>query len=242
MLRRVSGADVRVTALETAAAGPTTRAWPTLPPGPGVPGRRRGPRPPAVRRPGAEHRAADAANLGWKLAAVVRGDAGRPARHLHAERHRWPGLLANTRAQARLPRPSRSPTRCATCSATHPYDDVKRLIGEMMSGLSGRYDFGSEEDLVGRLVGDRPSAARASLYELMRDGWVCCWTLPQAARLHGWRLPPHRPYAASPSPAGHRCCSAPTPAWPGPPRSRHHRLAEALRRWFPAAAPLPIGP
>ena len=53
------------------------------------------------------------------------------------------------------------------------FDDVNRLIGEMMSGLSIRYDLGSERDDVGRLIGDRPIShgdGEGSLYDLMQDG------------------------------------------------------------------------
>jgi hypothetical protein len=52
-------------------------------------------------------------------------------------------------------------------------DDVNRLIGEMTSGLSARYDLGSALDDVGRLIGDkaiRDGDADVSLYEVMRDG------------------------------------------------------------------------
>jgi hypothetical protein len=53
------------------------------------------------------------------------------------------------------------------------FDDVNRLIGEMMSGLSIRYDLGSELDDVGRVIGDRPighGGADMSLYDVMQDG------------------------------------------------------------------------
>ena len=53
------------------------------------------------------------------------------------------------------------------------FDDVNRFIGEMTSGLSTRYDLGSELDDVGRLIGDkaiRHGDASVSLYEVMQDG------------------------------------------------------------------------
>jgi hypothetical protein len=53
------------------------------------------------------------------------------------------------------------------------FDDVNRTIGEMMSGLSTRYDLGSELDDVGRLIGDKPIGhgdADVSLYAVMQDG------------------------------------------------------------------------
>ena len=52
-------------------------------------------------------------------------------------------------------------------------DDVSRLFGKMMRGLSTRYDLGSERDDVGRLIGDRPVGAGdddLSLFDLMQDG------------------------------------------------------------------------
>ena len=53
------------------------------------------------------------------------------------------------------------------------FDDVNRLIGETMSGLSTRYELGSEHGEVGRLIGDRRIRGRhgeVSLSELMQDG------------------------------------------------------------------------
>jgi hypothetical protein len=58
------------------------------------------------------------------------------------------------------------------------FDDVNRFIGEMMSGLTIRYDLGSEKDEVGRLIGNRPirrvstsnGDADISLYDAMEDG------------------------------------------------------------------------
>lgn len=52
-------------------------------------------------------------------------------------------------------------------------DDVNRLIGEMLTGLSILYDLGSERVNVGRLIGDRPISrgnGEGSLYDLMQDG------------------------------------------------------------------------
>jgi molybdopterin biosynthesis enzyme MoaB len=52
-------------------------------------------------------------------------------------------------------------------------DSVNRLIGEMMSGLFTRYDLGSELDVIGRLIGNKPishGGAGVSLYDVMQDG------------------------------------------------------------------------
>jgi hypothetical protein len=53
------------------------------------------------------------------------------------------------------------------------FDDVNRFVGEMTSGLSTRYDLGSDLDDVGRLIGDkaiRHGDADVSLYKVMQDG------------------------------------------------------------------------
>ena len=51
-------------------------------------------------------------------------------------------------------------------------DDVARLLGEMMRGLSTRYDLGSAHDAVGRLIADRPLVNACTLYDMMQDGTV----------------------------------------------------------------------
>jgi hypothetical protein len=53
------------------------------------------------------------------------------------------------------------------------FDDVNRLVGETMTGLSVRYDLGSERDEVGRLIVNKSIAHRdpdVSLYDMMQDG------------------------------------------------------------------------
>ncbi|MEU6406790.1 FAD-dependent monooxygenase [Streptomyces sp. NPDC046985] len=98
----------------------------------------------------------DAANLGWKLAAAVRGDAPRTLLDTyHAER--WPvgrRLLANTRAQGAvfLGGPEADPLRELFAELVR-YDDVKRHLAGAVSHLDIRYDLGQGEDahpLVGR--------------------------------------------------------------------------------------------
>jgi hypothetical protein len=83
-------------------------------------------------------------------------------------------VLANTLAQVAVMRPDpQSGAMRDFVAKLMQFDDVNRLIGEMMSGLSIRYDLGSELDDVGRLIGDRPIShgnADVSLYEVMQDG------------------------------------------------------------------------
>ena len=118
----------------------------------------------------------DAANLGWKLAAVVRGDMPDSLLDTYTAERRpvAAAVLANTLAQAAIMRPDpQSGAMRDLMAKLMRFDDVNRLVGGMMSGLSVRYDLGSEPDDVGRLLGDRPvrhAGADVSLYELMHDG------------------------------------------------------------------------
>ena len=177
MLRRVSGADVRVTALMSGSRWTdNTRLVDTY---------RRG----RVLLAGdAAHihtpfggqgltlGLVDAANLGWKLAAVVRGEAPETLLDTYTAERRpvARAVLANTLAQLAILRPDpQSGAMRDLVARLMELDDVNRLIGEMTSGLSTRYDLGSKLDEVGRLIGDRPirhGGADVSLYDLMQDG------------------------------------------------------------------------
>ena len=118
----------------------------------------------------------DAANLGWKLAAVVRGEM--PASLLDtygAERRpAAEAVLANTLAQAAIMRPDPQAGAMRDLVARlMQFDDVNRFLGEAMNGLATRYDLGSEQDAVGRLAGNRTlrhDGADVALYDLMQDG------------------------------------------------------------------------
>jgi len=118
----------------------------------------------------------DAANLGWKLAAVVRNAA--PATLLDtytAERRPVAeAVLANTLAQLAILRPDPQSGAMRDLVATLMQDDgANRIIGEAMSGLGARYALGATHDAVGRLIGDGPvrfQGQPAMLYDLMQDG------------------------------------------------------------------------
>lgn len=118
----------------------------------------------------------DAANLGWKLAAVVHGEMPESLLDTYtAERHPIAeAALANCLAQIAIMRPDpQSGAMRDLVANLLQLDDVNRFIGERMSGLSARYDLGSEMDDVGRLIGDRPIShgdADVSLYDVMQDG------------------------------------------------------------------------
>ena len=123
----------------------------------------------------------DAANLGWKLAAVIRGEMPESLLDTYTEERRpvAEAVLANTLAQAAIMRPDpQSSAMRDVVAKLMQFDDVNRFMGEMMSGLSIRYDLGSELDEVGRLIGNRPirhgatsdGDADVSLYDVMEDG------------------------------------------------------------------------
>ncbi|MCT2588456.1 FAD-dependent monooxygenase [Streptomyces sp. N2-109] len=104
----------------------------------------------------------DAANLGWKLAAHLRGDA--PPGLLdsyHSERHAaGRRLLMNTRAQGMVflgGKPA-DPLR-ELLTELIAYDDVKRHLAGIVSGLDIRYETGEgSHPLLGRRLADRALA------------------------------------------------------------------------------------
>lgn len=118
----------------------------------------------------------DAANLGWKLSAVVRGekdesflDSYSTERHAAAD-----AVLANTLAQTAIMRPDAQAGAMRDLIAKMmDIDEVNRFFGEMMHGLTTRYDLDSDHDEVGRLISDREIGGEVSeswLYDLMQDG------------------------------------------------------------------------
>ena len=173
-LRRISGADVRVTSLESGSRwtdntrlADSYRRGRVLLAGDAA----------HVHSPfggqGLSLGLADAANLGWKLAAVVRGDMPEALLDSYTVERRpvAEAVLDNTRAQLAILRPDpQSGAMRALVARLMDLDDVNRLIGEMMTGLDTRHDLGSDRDDVGRLIGDRTVGAGQSLYDLMQDG------------------------------------------------------------------------
>lgn len=117
----------------------------------------------------------DAANLGWKLAAVVRGDMPDTLLDTYTAERRpvAEAVLANTQAQTAMLRPDpQSGAMRDILEKLLQLDEVNRFLGEAMRGLAVRYDLGAERNEVGRLVADRPingDGVATSLYELMQD-------------------------------------------------------------------------
>jgi hypothetical protein len=115
----------------------------------------------------------DAMNLGWKLAATLRGDA--PAGLLDSylgERHPVGAQVLDwSRAQVALMRPARSTRALAAI--------MRDLIGtrdgatyfaERVSGVALRYDLGGSDPLVGRSIPDFELIDGPRIGELLREG------------------------------------------------------------------------
>ncbi|MFJ2746162.1 FAD-dependent oxidoreductase [Streptomyces sp. NPDC087440] len=115
----------------------------------------------------------DAVNLGWKLAATVRGHAPDALLDTYDEERRPVGaqVLDWSRAQVALMRPNRG-----TWAARGVMRDLLETrdgttyVFEKMSGSSMRYDLGGTHPLVGRNAPDFLLEEGSSLGELMRDG------------------------------------------------------------------------
>jgi 2-polyprenyl-6-methoxyphenol hydroxylase-like FAD-dependent oxidoreductase len=173
VLRRVSGADVRVTALESGSRWTdntrlvdTYRKGRVLLAGDAA----------HIHTPfggqGLTLGLVDAANLGWKLAAVIRGEMAEGLLDSYTAERRpvAEGVLANTLAQVAIMRPDpQSGAMRELVAKLMELDEVNRFIGGMTSGICTRYDFGSEMEDVGRLIGD-VRVGRGSLYEAMQEG------------------------------------------------------------------------
>ncbi|MDB6079491.1 MAG: monooxygenase FAD-binding, partial [Akkermansiaceae bacterium] len=176
-LRRISGADVRITVLESAGRWTDNTRL--------VDSYRRGRVFLAgdaahIHSPfggqGMSLGLCDAANLGWKLAAVIRGRMPESLLDTYSAERRAVAqdVLANTLAQAAILRPDpQSAALREILAKLMRFDDVSLFFGEMIGGLSNRYDLGSGREEVGRLTGDRQiglGRIDATLYDLMRDG------------------------------------------------------------------------
>ncbi|MCF3175868.1 FAD-dependent monooxygenase [Streptomyces sioyaensis] len=136
----------------------------------------------------------DAVNVAWKLAGRLHGwatdellDTYTAERRPQAER-----LLQNTRAQIALMRPdTHSRALRALFSELMDLDDVNRFLGDMMAGLTTRYDLQDRDPLVGTLCpdmklvpADEHDTGARRLAELPHDGQGLLLALD------GHRLPP----------------------------------------------------
>ena len=178
---------------------------------------------------------ADAANLGWKLAAVVRGEMPDSLLDTYTAERRpvARAVLDNTLAQVAIMRPDPQAGAMRELFAKlMELDDVNRLIGEMACGVAHRYDLGSEHAEVGRLIGDR-QIGDGSLHELMQDGHGVLLDASahgQASRLVAGATPRVRCVAVAAGPSmlirPDACVAWATDG------DGTDGLQDALRRWF----------
>jgi rifampicin monooxygenase len=179
----------------------------------------------------------DAFNLGWKLAAQLRGWA--PEGLLdsyHTERHPVADdVLNSTRARMELLSTEPGPLAVRRLLAElMDFEEVNRYLIEKNTGIGIRYDFGGEHHLLGRRLRD-VGLKRGRLYGLMHGGRGLL--LDQTGRLsvEGWADRIDRVVDVSEEldvpavllrPDGHV-------AWVG---DDQRELLDKLPRWFGAAA------
>jgi len=114
----------------------------------------------------------DAFNLGWKLAAQVRGWAPESLLDTYqAERHPVAAdVLDNTRAQMELMSTEPGPQAVRRLiTELMDFDEVNRHLIEKITAIGIRYDFGDGPDLLGRRLGDI-DVRQGHLYSLLHRG------------------------------------------------------------------------
>ncbi|MDT0305800.1 FAD-dependent monooxygenase [Streptomyces sp. DSM 44917] len=180
----------------------------------------------------------DAFNLGWKLAAQVRGWApGTLLDTYQAERRPVAAdVLDNTRAQEELSAPGPGPRAVRRLlTELMDFEEVNRHLTEKIAAIGIRYDFGEGPGLLGRRLRDI-DVRQGRLYDLLHDGRGLLLDRTGRLTADGWsdrvdHLPD--PTAALDAPCvllrpdGHI-------AWLG---DDQHSLNAHLTRWFgtPAA-------
>jgi 2-polyprenyl-6-methoxyphenol hydroxylase-like FAD-dependent oxidoreductase len=114
----------------------------------------------------------DAVNLGWKLAAQIRGWAPEPLLDTYQAERRpvAEDVLDNTRAQTALGSTepgSRAMRRLL--AELMDFDEVNRYLIEKITAIGIRYDFGAGPDLLGRRLRDI-DVKQGRLYDLLHRG------------------------------------------------------------------------
>jgi len=130
----------------------------------------------------------DAFNLGWKLAAQIRGwapetllDSYQAERHPVAE-----DVLDNTRAQMELLSTEPGPQAVRRLlTALMNFDEVNRYLIEKITAIDIRYDFGEGPDLLGRRQRDI-EVKQGHLYGLLHRGRGLLLDRTERLAVGGW--------------------------------------------------------
>ena len=175
----------------------------------------------------------DAFNLGWKLAAQVRGWAPETLLDTyHAERHPVAeDVLDNTRAQMELLSAGPGPQAVRRLLAElMDFDEVNRYLIEKITAIGIRYDFGEGPDLLGRRLRDI-DLNQGRLYCLLHRGRGLL--LDRTGRLTAGGWSDRVDYLADPAAALDAPCVLLRPdghvAWTG---DDQQDLDGHLSRWF----------
>ena len=130
----------------------------------------------------------DAFNLGWKLAAQIRGWAPKALLDTYqAERQPVAAeVLDNTRAQVELSSPEPGPQAVRRLlTELMDFDEVNRHLIEKITAIGIRYDFGAGPDLLGRRLRDIDVKA-GHLYDLLHRGRGLLLDRTERLTVGGW--------------------------------------------------------
>ncbi|MEV0650648.1 FAD-dependent monooxygenase [Phytomonospora sp. NPDC050363] len=180
----------------------------------------------------------DAVNLGWKLAAQVRGRAPESLLDTY-EAERRPvaeEVLDNTRAQTELLTDEPGPRAVRRLLAElMDVDEVNRRLIEKIAGIGVRYDLGEGPDLLGRRMRDI-DLHTGTLYEQMHGGRGLLLDRTGRLTVDGWadRVDLLADAGAALDVPGVLLRPDGHVAWIG---DEQRDLDDALRRWFGEAAP-----
>lgn len=188
----------------------------------------------------------DASNLGWKLAATVRGTAPPGLLDTYtAERHPVAAaVLENTRAQAALMRPD--PMTTALRNVVRQLMELEagnRFFGELVGGVNATYDLGGSDALVGRIAKNydlHPGAGASHAFSLMSRG--AALLIDGTGGVASALCEPYRPrVACAKAVDAHSYLLRPDAciAWTSADGSTAG-LPAALERWFGAPSPCPV--
>ncbi|WP_330267438.1 rifampin monooxygenase [Streptomyces griseorubiginosus] len=175
----------------------------------------------------------DAFNLGWKLAAQIRGGAPKTLLDTY-EAERRPvaaDVLENTRAQTELlsTEPGARAVR-RLLSELMDFDEVNRYLLEKITATRIRYDFGDGPDLLGRRLPDL-DVEQGRLYDLLRHGRGLLLDRTAHLTVDGWS--DRVDHLADPAAALDAPCVLLRPdghvAWIG---DDQRSLDDRLARWF----------